>query len=216
MDLSQIQCWYPSFFRVRTRTYILVRCVPCADLQPQCMPVLVPMERIVQFSKRAHARFSIAAGSCFLVTAALYCIKYFMWETGYWKTMDIAHDRAGYYLVWGCLNWVPGFYTSQSLYLTKHPINLTPIVAVLILVAGLMMIYINWEADDQRQRFRESDGQALVWGKKPEFIVAKYIAGKHAMESTCEALYMPMLLVSIPVCLVAEHGRCSSSPVCQS
>lgn len=91
--------------------------------------------------------------------------------------MDIAHDRAGYYLVWGCLNWVPGFYTSQPLYLTKHPIHLTPAIAISIMVAGVMMIYINWEADDQRQRFRESDGQALVWGKKPEYIAAKYIAG---------------------------------------
>lgn len=91
--------------------------------------------------------------------------------------MDIAHDRAGYYLVWGCLNWVPGFYTSQPLYLTKHPIDLTQPVAIAILVAGIAMIYINWEADDQRQRFRASDGEDLVWGRKPEYIVAKYVAG---------------------------------------
>lgn len=97
--------------------------------------------------------------------------------------MDIAHDRAGYYLVWGCLNWVPGFYTSQPLYLTTHPVDLTQPVAIAILVSGIMMIYINWEADDQRQRFRESDGQDLVWGRKPECIVAKYVAG--AASSTC-------------------------------
>ena len=25
------------------------------------------------------------------------------WETGYWGSMDIMHDRAGYYICWGCL-----------------------------------------------------------------------------------------------------------------
>lgn len=30
-----------------------------------------------------------------------------MWETGYLSTIDIMHDRAGYYICWGCLVWVP-------------------------------------------------------------------------------------------------------------
>ena len=55
-----------------------------------------------------------AGQNCCDVCAGVYCFKFFMWETGYWKTMDIAHDRAGYYLCWGCLNWVPAIYTSQA------------------------------------------------------------------------------------------------------
>lgn len=110
--------------------------------------------------------------------------------------MDIAHDRAGYYLVWGCLNWVPGFYTSQPLYLTKHPVDLSATVAMAILIAGVLMIYINWEADDQRQRFRESDGQALVWGRKPEYIVAKYIAGM-SKKRLCQLLVHSLQLVAL-------------------
>jgi hypothetical protein len=33
--------------------------------------------------------------------------QFFMWEMGYMSTIDIMHDRAGYYICWGCLVWVP-------------------------------------------------------------------------------------------------------------
>ena len=59
-----------------------------------------------------------------LVTVGLmqiYIIKFFLWENGYWASMDIAHDRAGYYLCWGCLVWVPAIYTSPAMYLVKQP-----------------------------------------------------------------------------------------------
>ncbi len=32
--------------------------------------------------------------------------QFFYWETGYFNTIDIIMDRAGYYLCWGCLCWV--------------------------------------------------------------------------------------------------------------
>ncbi len=51
--------------------------------------------------------------------------------------MDIAHDRAGYYLCWGCLVWVPSIYTSPALYLVKQPINLHPLLATAFFVAGM-------------------------------------------------------------------------------
>ena len=36
----------------------------------------------------------------------VYLAKFFYWETGYFNTLDITMDRAGYYLCWGCLCWV--------------------------------------------------------------------------------------------------------------
>jgi Ergosterol biosynthesis ERG4/ERG24 family len=116
-------------------------------------------------------------------SAAVYCLKFFLWETGYWKTMDIAHDRAGYYLCWGCLNWVPAIYTSQALYLVRHPRDLPAPYVIGILLTGLVMIYINWEADDQRQRVRESEGECTVWGRKPVCITATYTSGAQRLVS---------------------------------
>ena len=37
----------------------------------------------------------------------VYVSKFFLWETGYLASIDIMHDRAGYYICWGCLVWVP-------------------------------------------------------------------------------------------------------------
>ena len=36
----------------------------------------------------------------------IYLPKFFHWETGYFNTLDITLDRAGYCLCWGCLTWV--------------------------------------------------------------------------------------------------------------
>eukprot|EP00981_Chlorochromonas_danica_P006665 scaffold1447_cov165-Ochromonas_danica.AAC.11 len=104
----------------------------------------------------------------------VYIAKFFMWETGYFCSMDIQHDRAGYYICWGCLVWVPSMYTMHTYYLVEHPINLSLPVAAAFLLAGLAAIYINYDCDRQRQEFRASNGRAKVWGCEPDYIVAKY------------------------------------------
>lgn len=113
-----------------------------------------------------------------IVSVALqlvYVAKFFWWESGYMKTMDIMHDRAGYYLCWGCVVWVPAVYTSQALYLASRPRTLGTPVSIALFVAGLLMIALNYSIDEQRQRFRASNGKCLIWGKKPSFISAKYV-----------------------------------------
>lgn len=65
--------------------------------------------------------------------------------------MDIMHDRAGYYLCWGCLVWVPSIYTSPALYLVEHPTPLGTPLALGLTLAGLLCIFINYDSDRQRQ-----------------------------------------------------------------
>ena len=65
--------------------------------------------------------------------------------------MDIAHDRAGYYLCWGCLNWVPAVYTSPALHLAAQPTHLGTRTAAAILFAGAACVFINYDSDRQRQ-----------------------------------------------------------------
>lgn len=72
-------------------------------------------------------------------------------ETGYWGSMDIMHDRAGYYICWGCLVWVPSVYTSPAMFLTQHPVHLGWPLASLVFASGAAAIYINWDSDHQRQ-----------------------------------------------------------------
>ncbi len=112
-----------------------------------------------------------------MVSVALqivYIVKFFWWESGYLASLDVMHDRFGFYICWGVLTWLPVVYTSQTLYLVTHPIELAPPVAVGIFLFGVIAIWINYDADAQRQRVRQTDGDTTIWGKKPQVIIASY------------------------------------------
>ena len=115
---------------------------------------------------------------CMIVSVLLqliYITKFFYWETGYWNSMDIQHDRAGFYICWGCLVWVPCVYTSATYYLVKGTKDdLTELQAAIVFAIGFFAIWANYSADRQRQIFRESKGECKIWGQKPRKIVARY------------------------------------------
>jgi len=71
------------------------------------------------------------------------------WETGYWASMDIMHDRAGYYICWGCLVWVPSVYTSPAMALVGTPVHLGTPLTLAIFAAGAAAIWINYDSDRQ-------------------------------------------------------------------
>ena len=108
----------------------------------------------------------------------IYIAKFFVWEGGYLRSMDIMHDRAGYYICWGCLVWVPAVYTSPALYLVNHPYHLGMVLSSLLVIVGTFAIFINYFADRQRQRVRATEGNCLVWGKQPKLIVASFVDHK--------------------------------------
>lgn len=177
---------------------------------------------------------------CILQTA--YIAKFFVWEEGYLHTLDIAHDRCGFYLCWGCLCWVPGFYacaaslgccktlpfsafpvfpvfgtgarfgnetatTALALCgafqfqnatallngltagqctrefgasfvgapLSQHGVGDAVFAAACVLV-GLVCVYVNYEADVQKQVVRRSGGACCVWGHPAEVLEARYRA----------------------------------------
>lgn len=112
-----------------------------------------------------------------LVAVALqliYISKFFIWETGYLASLDIMHDRAGFYICWGCLVWVPCIYTSPTMYLVVHPNHLGLGLAGLIFILGTLSIAINYFADKQRQMVRRTAGHCKVWRRAPRIILANY------------------------------------------
>ena len=100
-------------------------------------------------SYEIHGFVDSAWVSCFL--HFIYFTKFFWWEAGYMRTIDIMVDRAGYYICWGCLTFIPGLYACTSLYLVNHPVTLGPGLSLLILVAGTASTVINYLADLQKQ-----------------------------------------------------------------
>jgi 7-dehydrocholesterol reductase len=55
----------------------------------------------------------------------LYLCKFFVWEIGYMRSIDIIVDRAGFYETWGCLVWVPSVYTLHTRLLVTSPSGLS-------------------------------------------------------------------------------------------
>jgi 7-dehydrocholesterol reductase len=104
----------------------------------------------------------------------VYIGKFFWWETGYLRSLDIMHDRAGFYICWGCLVWVPSIYTSSTLYLVGHPNHLGLPLSILIFALGVTSVFINYLADEQRQRVRATGGKTMVWGKPPVLLIGHY------------------------------------------
>ena len=117
------------------------------------------------------ADWSIIISAAMLV---IYLFKFFIWESGYMRSMDIIVDRAGFYICWGCLVWVPAVYTSPVMFMVKHPVGLPLWAAVLIFAAGVASIFLNYWADKQRQDVRSKNGDTKIWGKAPVLIHATY------------------------------------------
>ena len=118
-----------------------------------------------------HISNSILVSSAITV---VYLFKFFWWESGYFQSLDIMHDRFGFYICWGVLAWVPAVYPLAQQYLVTHPRDLPLPIALGIFLLGIAAIYVNYAADAQRQRVRATGGETMVWGKPPELIHARY------------------------------------------
>ena len=133
---------------------------------------------LILISFAAKQAETVGLSDSMIVAVALqlvYIGKFYWWETGYLRSLDIMHDRAGFYICWGCLVWVPSIYTSSTLYLVGHPNHLGAPLSLLIFALGTISIFVNYAADAQRQRVRATNGQTTVWGKKPVLVVGHYV-----------------------------------------
>lgn len=134
---------------------------------------------LISFAAKQNELYGLSNSMLIAVALQLlYVSKFFVWETGYLRSIDIMHDRAGYYICWGCLVWVPGIYTSPTLYLVNHPNRLSLGWALFIFLAGAACVMVNYLADRQRQTVRATNGKCKVWGKNPELTLANYVTEK--------------------------------------
>jgi 7-dehydrocholesterol reductase len=52
--------------------------------------------------------------------------------------------------------------------------EISTLAAAALFTFGFLMIWTNYDSDNQRYIFRQSNGECLIWGKKPGKIVAEY------------------------------------------
>ncbi len=130
---------------------------------------------IIAFAAKQQQLYGLS--DSMIVSVALQIIYvgiFFYYESGYFKTMDIQEDRAGYYLIWGVMVWVPAVYTLTAHYLVHHPIDIGPVYASILVVVALLGFYSKTNMNRQRINVREHDGNYKIWGHPAKIIRAKY------------------------------------------
>lgn len=109
-----------------------------------------------------------------VILQTIYIAKFFFWETGYFNTLDITLDRGGYYICWGCLVFVPAFYTFTTYYLANNPANISWKVGLIILLLGLFFIWMNYKVDAEKEAFK-ANNNVEIWGKPAEYMDVRYM-----------------------------------------
>lgn len=83
-------------------------------------------------------------------------------------------DISGFYCIWGTLVLFPALYAMPVTMLAQRKATLPFPVSAVLLFAGIVAVYVTADVDQQRVRFRLTNGNMKVWGEDPFFITAKY------------------------------------------
>ena len=118
---------------------------------------------------------TLFAGASLII---LYVVKFFVFfeVPGYMSAADISVDRLGFMLAWGPMVFMPLVHNLQVLHLVKGStlFSFSWSFALAWVAFGIVMIFLNYDADTQRHRVRSLEGKAVVWGKPATFIRATY------------------------------------------
>jgi hypothetical protein len=118
------------------------------------------------FACEQYRRFGFVSSGMVLLNIlhAVYVLDFFYHESWYLRTIDICHDHFGFYLSWGDLCWLPFMYTLQGLYLSTHPVQLSPLACVAVLSLGMggycLFRAVNAAKDNFRKEMKRLDSLA--------------------------------------------------------
>lgn len=91
-----------------------------------------------------------------------------------YSQLDFQNRKAGFYCIWGTLVLFPALYAMPVTMLAQRKATLPFPVSAVLLFAGIVAVYVTADVDQQRVRFRLTNGNMKVWGEDPFFITAKY------------------------------------------
>lgn len=101
----------------------------------------------------------------------VYLFRFLTWEKEYLNTMDQQHDRAGFYICWGCLAYVPAMYWLPAIQASPDMYNggLGTTASLVLLAVGLICVYAVSVIDEQKTRVR-ANKYAFVAGRPATWI----------------------------------------------
>jgi len=135
---------------------------------------------ILAFAAKQYELYGTVSDSMIVsvLLQLVYVGIFFYYESGYFKTMDIQVDRAGYYLIWGVMVWVPSVYTLTAHWLVNHPVHIGWALSAVLVVVGLLSFWSKTNMNRQRINVREHNGDYRIWGHPARIIRARYTDDK--------------------------------------
>lgn len=146
----------------------------------------------------------------------IYIFKFFYCEKGYTNSLNIMHDKAGYYICWCYLVLVPSFYTLSSYHLVSYK-GTNSENSKILLFTGLLGIILTYWIDYQKKLFRETNGKCKIFGKRPKYLNVFYL-DNHDRHQTNKLLlsgfwciskhfnYVTELIVAYSWCLCCSNS----------
>lgn len=156
---------YPHLFGINVKHFTNCR------FGMMSWPILILAFADKQYELYGHVSSSMLVS---VTLQIIYVAIFFYYESGYFNTMDIQVDRAGYYLIWGVMVWVPAVYTLTAHYLVKHPHELSPTFSAILILVGILSFYSKTSMNRQRINVRKHNGDYKIWGHQANIIRAQY------------------------------------------
>ncbi|KAF4968707.1 hypothetical protein FZEAL_10348 [Fusarium zealandicum] len=152
------------------------------------------------------------------ILQTVYVVDFFVNESWYLRTIDIAHDHYGFYLAWGCFCFLPTTYTIQGQYLGMYPTSPSMPYLALFFIVGLAGYVLFRSVNDQKDRVRRTGGNCQIWGKPAQYIVASFKTSdgeKHTSLLLCSgwwgwsrhANYVGDLILSYSMCALVGSTK---------
>eukprot|EP00834_Sanchytrium_tribonematis_P003562 NODE_141_length_15967_cov_0.946118.p4 type:complete len:415 gc:universal NODE_141_length_15967_cov_0.946118:14375-13131(-) len=163
------------------------------------------------------AHYSTNALVCFALQS-IYIAKFFWWESGYMKSIDIIVDHAGFMICYGCVCLIPTFYTLSSYYwMHQSKVDSGFSISFVFGIFGLLMIGLNYWVDYQRQLARQTDGNCFLFGKQARILTVEYETDQGLQESKLlytgfwgwsrHFNYVPEILASLAWCTTGTFNE---------
>ena len=125
----------------------------------------------------SHAAYGINRGSYdALVVCLLQMIYIFDWayyERWYLYTVDMQHDRLGFYLTFGAFSWMTVVYNAYGYFASHIPVNHNMVGLGLVIGLYFLGYWLMRTSNNQKENFRKNP-ETPIWGEKPKYLVANY------------------------------------------
>ncbi|KAB8079703.1 ergosterol biosynthesis ERG4/ERG24 [Aspergillus leporis] len=124
-----------------------------------------------QYQSHGYLTYTMVA---VVILRAWVVVDFFANELWFFYTLDGMYESFGFYNIYGFSGMMPVFWSLQTQYLAKRPQELSNIALISVILLFVAGWWIRFSADYQKMKFRQTDGECRIWGKKAEGIKASH------------------------------------------